>query len=166
METLFTGRGGEEFLKFQKGGATVCTAGKVERINTEISAIQHFQPETLVCVPIADPENFVEILEFTLRRQIAWSSLSSKDRQLRPQENILQPLFLSTYIFCLLSFFFNFVPDYFSIHNFILYFYFFFNAFIFRCIFYFFHFLQGFSLSCIFPCFWFCIVVSLVFVFI
>lgn len=69
------------------------------------------QPETLVCVPIADPENFVEILEFTLRRQIAWSSLSSKDRQLRPQENILITT-LPLYIYFLSSFLFNFVYDY------------------------------------------------------
>lgn len=62
------------------------------------------QPETLVCMPTAEPDTFVEILEVTLRRQIGWSSLSSKDTEsLGHRKIFLQLLSLSMYIF--LSFF-------------------------------------------------------------
>ena len=97
------GQGGA--LKFQKGVEQHVHRRKSRENPAQSVPSSTSQPETLVCMPTAEPDTFVEILEVTLRRQIGWSSLSSKDTESLDHRKIfLQPLSLSMYIF--LSFFF------------------------------------------------------------
>ena len=127
------GQGGA--LKFQEG-----VEQQVHRRQSRENPAQSVpsstsQPETLVCMPTTEPDTFVEIFEVTMRRQIGWSSLSSKDTESSGHRKIFsQPVSLSIYTFCIF-FLFNFVLWlFFSINSFIFYTFTssFFNAFIFK----------------------------------